>query len=290
VGAEKEKPGALTPGLAVGGSDEPPAIQESGHAVTREFFDAPAPRRRSPSFQFYADDFYAGAAELSQAETGAYIRLLCRQWSIGSIPSAVEKMERIAGGPVTADVLEKFPVGADGQRRNQRLEHERQKQADYREMQRAKGIKSGEARRTSVEPRLNHGSIPVGAGLEPKANSPSPSPSPSSVFTEGKGASRFSPTSLDEVKAEAAKIGLPAIEAEKFFGHYQSNGWRVGRNPMRSWRAALNNWKLRSYDNNRTSGSKPNPRNAGLPASPGYSDALSAKVARQQARAGSPMQ
>ncbi len=51
--------------------------------------------------------------------------------------------------------------------------------------------------------------------------------------------------SLDEVKAQALKIGLPGIEAEKFFYYYESNGWRVGKIKMRSWTSALAGWRLR---------------------------------------------
>jgi hypothetical protein len=60
---------------------------------------------------------------------------------------------------------------------------------------------------------------------------------------------RFQKPSLDEVKLQAAKIGLPEAEAEKFVNFYESNGWRVGKNPMRSWPHALTNWKTnaRSY-------------------------------------------
>jgi hypothetical protein len=32
------------------------------------------------------------------------------------------------------------------------------------------------------------------------------------------------------------------IEAEKFVNYYTSNGWKVGKNPMKSWGAAANNW------------------------------------------------
>lgn len=42
----------------------------------------------------------------------------------------------------------------------------------------------------------------------------------------------------------AAKIGLPEPEVGRWFNHYDSNGWRVGRNPMRNWQAAMRNWKL----------------------------------------------
>lgn len=31
--------------------------------------------------------------------------------------------------------------------------------------------------------------------------------------------------------------------AEKFHSFYESNGWRVGKNPMKNWRAAISTWK-----------------------------------------------
>ena len=57
---------------------------------------------------------------------------------------------------------------------------------------------------------------------------------------------RFSKPTLDEIKLQSAKIGLAEVEANKFFHHYESNGWRVGRSPMVSWHHALAGWKTRS--------------------------------------------
>jgi hypothetical protein len=48
---------------------------------------------------------------------------------------------------------------------------------------------------------------------------------------------------LAEVKLRCAKCGLPDTEAEGFFNYYESNGWRVGKNPMKAWVSALANWK-----------------------------------------------
>lgn len=42
----------------------------------------------------------------------------------------------------------------------------------------------------------------------------------------------------------------PAIEAERFMAYYESNGWRVGRNPMKSWGAAITNWITNIKDRN----------------------------------------
>lgn len=33
------------------------------------------------------------------------------------------------------------------------------------------------------------------------------------------------------------------VNPEKWFDHYTSNGWRVGKNPMRDWKAAVRNWE-----------------------------------------------
>lgn len=39
------------------------------------------------------------------------------------------------------------------------------------------------------------------------------------------------------------EMGYPLLEAQKFFNHFQSNGWRVGgKAPMRDWQAAARNW------------------------------------------------
>ena len=66
---------------------------------------------------------------------------------------------------------------------------------------------------------------------------------------EGDGASaprvRFVPPTREELNLESAKIGLPAIEVDKFVAYYASNGWRVGKVPMKSWPHALAGWAAR---------------------------------------------
>jgi hypothetical protein len=53
------------------------------------------------------------------------------------------------------------------------------------------------------------------------------------------------PDSLESVKGYFEMKQSTAIEAEKFFNHFQSNGWKVGgRSPMMDWHAAARNWIL----------------------------------------------
>lgn len=54
-------------------------------------------------------------------------------------------------------------------------------------------------------------------------------------------AKRFVPPTQEEAAAYAREKGL-TMDVERFLAYYSSNGWRVGRNPMRDWRAAMINW------------------------------------------------
>ena len=62
---------------------------------------------------------------------------------------------------------------------------------------------------------------------------------------------RFSPPSVDEVRnfCEEQKI---SVDAMRFVSFYESNGWRVGRNPMKSWQAAVRNWSRKDENQKRS--------------------------------------
>lgn len=53
----------------------------------------------------------------------------------------------------------------------------------------------------------------------------------------------FRKPTLEEISLKASEIGLQALEAERFFNYYESNGWKVGRVAMKDWVASLRNWK-----------------------------------------------
>lgn len=39
------------------------------------------------------------------------------------------------------------------------------------------------------------------------------------------------------------------VNAEHFFDYYESNGWKVGKNSMKDWQAAVRTWEKNSYTN-----------------------------------------
>lgn len=59
---------------------------------------------------------------------------------------------------------------------------------------------------------------------------------------------RFTPPTLEEVVTYCQERGS-SVDPEHFISYYQANGWRVGRNPMRNWRAAVQNWERRDKEN-----------------------------------------
>ena len=67
------------------------------------------------------------------------------------------------------------------------------------------------------------------------------------IKREGEKATRFSPPSLDEVRAEIERAGYE-VDPERFIAHYESNGWRVGPNKMKSWKSALVTWHKRQKE------------------------------------------
>lgn len=67
---------------------------------------------------------------------------------------------------------------------------------------------------------------------------PSPDPDPDPKRLKSK---PFVPPALEEVEVRIEEKNY-SVDAEAFIAFYESNGWKVGRNKMKSWRAALVTW------------------------------------------------
>lgn len=199
---------------------------------------------KPPAFQFYADDFLAGVADMTQAEVGAYILLLCHQWGRGEIPGDAARASLIAKGKVSPHVMSKFPDG-----KNVRLEKERQKQTVFREAQAMRG-KAGAAKRWDGERHsASNGTAMQSpeAQAQPEHGFPSPSPSPSPDITKdvGKNApekrsAKASPASEEEwlksLVGDLAYAGIPVeIEHAKMIRWCLTNNKRPTRRRFVNW-------------------------------------------------------
>jgi len=57
-------------------------------------------------------------------------------------------------------------------------------------------------------------------------------------------ASRFSPPSVEEVKAYCTERNN-GVDAQTFVDFYASKGWKVGNSPMKDWKACVRTWEQR---------------------------------------------
>jgi hypothetical protein len=60
-----------------------------------------------------------------------------------------------------------------------------------------------------------------------------------------KTAQRFIPPTVEQVADYAKRKGYTSVDAQHFVDYYTSQGWRVGRNPMKDWEAAVRSWASR---------------------------------------------
>ena len=67
---------------------------------------------------------------------------------------------------------------------------------------------------------------------------------------------RFVPPTVDEVRTYCEEKGY-TLDADRFVDYYTFNGWMVGKNRMRDWRAAVRTWCRKEQPANGTTESKP---------------------------------
>lgn len=103
-----------------------------------------------------------------------------------------------------------------------------ERQRKWREKQRAESatdqpVTKVTKRNDREEKRREDISLPIGRDNAPAKTQP-----------------RFTKPTIDEIEL----LGT-GINAQEFWDFYEANGWRVGQNSMKDWRAAARNWKRR---------------------------------------------
>lgn len=67
---------------------------------------------------------------------------------------------------------------------------------------------------------------------------------------------RFTPPTVDDVRAYCAERNNN-VDAERFVDYYTANGWQVGKNKMKDWKAAVRTWERNTSKNIKTSCNNP---------------------------------
>ena len=68
----------------------------------------------------------------------------------------------------------------------------------------------------------------------------------------------FTKPTLEEVQAYCLERGK-GVDAQKWFDYYSANGWKVGKNPMKDWKAAVRTWERSGGNGSRNTSSTPYP-------------------------------
>lgn len=171
---------------------------------------------KDPAVLLYTSDFLSSTITMTNEEVGMFIRLLCLQHQKGKLSE--KDMQSICSGYVQ-DVYEKFEL-IDGFYINQRMYEEAEKRSKYTESRR-----NNASAKHMQKHMPNHMENEIENVNE----------------VEIKNKSKFKKPDLLEVHQYFQEQENPN-EAEKFFNYYESNGWKVGKNPMKDWKAASRNW------------------------------------------------
>lgn len=77
-------------------------------------------------------------------------------------------------------------------------------------------------------------------------SNPNPNPNPNPI-RESTRETRFTPPTVEEVAAYCRER-KNSVDAERFCDFYASKGWKVGKEPMKDWKAAVRRWEKRDFE------------------------------------------
>lgn len=73
---------------------------------------------------------------------------------------------------------------------------------------------------------------------------------------EQKPQKRFMKPTHDDVSNYCMEKGITNVDPDRFIDYYESNGWKVGKNPMKDWKAAVRTWNKNGYGKTNTTTQK----------------------------------
>jgi hypothetical protein len=182
---------------------------------------------------------------MNYIERGLYRDLLDEQWEKGSVSGEAEDMADICGCPVDVmanawQVIGKCFDCIEGRFVNATLEEQRTEKDAERIKRSKSGHLGGVAKAERNQPEASKCLAPVKQILAPSQDKIRGEEKREEK--ERKEKNGFSAPSVADVKTYCEER-KNSVDPEKFCSFYESNGWRVGKNPMKNWRAAVRTWE-----------------------------------------------
>lgn len=184
---------------------------------------------KDPAFLFYPGDYVSGTMGMTFEEKGAYMDLLMLQFNRGHMNT---HMIQHTIGHLWEQVKCKFIQDEEGLWYNVRLDIEKEKRKTFTESRRNNiKPKNKPKEEPSYETHMNSHMKPHMENVNENINKD---------ININKSKCKFE----EALEYFSIRLGTEQgkTEAEKFYNYYESNGWKVGKNPMKNWKAAANNW------------------------------------------------
>jgi uncharacterized protein YdaU (DUF1376 family) len=212
-------------------------------------------------YQFNIGDYAKSTKHLTLLEDLAYRRLLDIYYDTEKpLISNVKQLARIAGMSEYIDeinnVLSDFFTETEEGFTQKKTAFEIEAYQAKAVVARVNGKKGGRPAKTQTEPTKTqsvNSANPDETGLKPNYKpltinqEPLTNNQELSVKDTGTKAKRFVPPTLDQIRSYCNER-LNNVDANKFIDHYTSNGWLVGKNKMKDWKAAIRTWEKSSFD------------------------------------------
>jgi hypothetical protein len=173
---------------------------------------------------------------MSMEQKGKFITVLCLQHQKGHLSE--KDMLQICG-TYDEDIFSKFKKDNDGKFYNERLKDEVEKRKAYSESRRNN--------RKKKEDMIDISKTYVQHMENENENE--------NVIKEKK-VSVFKKPTIEDVKTYMKELGMNDI-SERWMSHYESNGWLVGKNKMKDWKASVRTWKLNNLQTEEIKTNKP---------------------------------
>lgn len=204
-------------------------------------------------FQFHLGDYARDTAHLTLLEDAVYMRLLRRYYAEEApLEDDLQQLYRWAGArseeerAAVETVLREFFTLVSGYWHNGRADREieayqdKQAKASASARKRWENAGNTDAMRTHSKGNANH--KPRTNNQEPEKNGGAKRPK--------RPREKFVAPTLEEVEGYIREKGYQ-VDPVRFMAHYEANGWRVGKNPMKDWRAAVVGWHTRDQEQGR---------------------------------------
>lgn len=178
------------------------------------------------AFQFFPS-YWDALSQLPDDQVGKVVRAMCTVTFDGGEPS-LEGIPALVFSVIRPTVESSYERSLSGSKGGRKAGRGRP----------SKGSSEIAYQANPEEPiKLNRNSlIAERNGTERNGVSNSPQKAPSK---------RFIPPTVEDVESYLREANIVTFTAEEFVSYYTGNGWKVGKNQMKDWKATCRSWNSR---------------------------------------------